>query len=220
MIAQLYLQTEEYKKTLESFLKGLKISYEISLDINQFKVSSLKRRPLVFFIQADRGSSLEIKSLVGDIREIFGSLVTIIIFGNSMSRKKLVSFIAEGADQFFSFPFDEALIEDFLHKRTGSDYFNGFKYRNTPTRSSHMNLLFEQELVELNAKGLILKGKSLIKNGTSFSVMIGPLNPNFPSEIMVRVIRVEMVDNDNFLTYCLFDDLNEDQRSTIINELR
>jgi hypothetical protein len=220
MITQILLSNERYLSSLNEFFNKLSLKFEICVNIEDFKEQSLIRHPSLFFIQADIESSLDIKNLVGDIRELYGIYVTIVIFGDDMSRTKLSSFVTEGADQFFSFPFDQALMEDFLSKRTQSSFFSAFKYRNIPTRASEVHFNISLEIVELNTSGVIFHGDDLIKNGTIFKLSLNTVNEQLQGEVSLRIVRCEVMESGRFIIYTVFENMDQDVKNIIVNEIR
>ncbi len=220
MITQVLLSNERYLSSLNGFFKKFNLKAEFSINIEDFKEQSLKRHPALFFIQADIESSLDIKNLVGDIRELYGLYVTIIIFGDGMSQTKLSSYLVEGADQFFSFPFDQALIEDFLSKRTESSFFNAFKYRNIPTRASEAYFNIGLEVVEINTTGVIFHGDDLIKNGTILNLPLNEVFQKFKGMLSLRIVRCEVMESGRFIIYTVYKDIEQVEKNVIVNEVR
>ena len=220
MIAQIILINNRYEKSLTSFLEGLNISYEFSSNFDNFKTDSLKRRPDLFFIQADSNSSSEILDLVSDIRSLFGAIATIVIMGEEMSHRGMTAFLAEGADQFFSFPFDLALIEDFLSKRTEITYYNAFKYRKIPSRSTDIDIKFDINLRSLSETGITIHSPHLIKNGTLFRFNLEQALPNLQYEVQALTTHSVQLASKEFEIYAVFFEVVDKVKNAITHELR
>lgn len=220
MKAQVLLSNIKYQPQLIAILKKLNFNFEISSNIENFKEDCLSRKPTIFFVQADSESTLEVILLVKDLRSFFGAIATVIIFGNVMSRPKLVNFLLAGANQFFPFPFDESMIEDFLNKNTGDSYFNAFKYRNIPSQYSEIDIDFELELVEFNAKGIIFQTCNIIKNGTYLQLDLEQISSRIPYKINVEVLQSEVISDGIYLIHSYFHEVSEHIKNMIIEELR
>ena len=157
--------------------------------------------------------------MVGDIRELYGISVTILILGDRMSKRKLLNYLTEGADQFFSYPFDQVLIEDFLSKRTGADYFDAFKYRKVPPGVSEMNLKFALNIVEINSDGVVFEGSEVLKIGTLFKTRLEKVWSICDEELQLRVVRHEVLKDDSFRTFTLYENISRTLKESIISEL-
>ncbi len=220
MIAQIVLTDNKYKSSITNFLEKLDISYKFSSDFLNYKIDSLKTKPDLFFIQADNNSSPEVLDLVSDIRNLFGAIATIIILGDDMSHKRMTAFLAEGADQFFSFPFDLTLMEDFLSKRTPLTYYNTFKYRTIPSRSTEIDIKFDVYLSSLSEMGVTIRSPHLIKNGALFNFNLEQVSPNLPYEVQALTTHSIQLDSKEFETYTVFFETQDEVKNAIAHELR
>ncbi len=220
MITQAFINNPKYQKSLGIIADKNNLSLEFSQNYSDFKSKVLKRKPELFFIEADCLNLLEAVHLINDIRAIFGLISTIIILGDSVSRKKLVDYLASGADQFFSYPFDEALIEDFLSKRTNSEYCQAFKYRNIPSRTADIKLSIELKVLEVNTKGVVFHSEYLIKNGAHMKFDFINVIPNLKFGVDLKVIGTELTDDNQFIVRTHFYELSENHKNQIFSELR
>ncbi len=220
MIAQVYLTNNKYQKSLESFLAKFKIGFSFSSSLEQFRGDLLDTKPNIFILQVDSNNSLDALYLITDIRSIFGSIATIIVLGEVMLQQKVTTFLTEGADQFFSFPLDEDLMEDFLNKRTGSACYNAFKYRNIPSRSTEAKLSFDVDLVELNSRGAVFESEHLIKNGTVVEIDLAQVLSDIDLNIQILITHSIPIVNKNYQIYGVFFELSEEDKSQIIHQLR
>jgi hypothetical protein len=167
-----------------------------------FKLNTIKNRPDVIFIQSDISSSLGTGHLVEDLRSIFGVITTIIIIGDEISKSKFANYLSYGVDQFFSFPFDDILLEDFLSKRTSSEYFHAFKYRNIPSGSTGVLFKFNLKLLEVNTLEIILKSDHAIKVGCKITLNLITFIPNIDQQVIVIVHSSDINEDDTFFNPC------------------
>jgi hypothetical protein len=220
MIAQIALTNNKHEKPLESFFKQLNISYEFSSNFTNYKTHSLERKPDLFFIQADNSSSSEILDLVSDIRSLFGAIATIIILGEEMSHEKMTAFLAEGADQFFSFPLDLTLIEDFLSKRTKTTYYNAFKYRNIPSRSTEIDIKFDVDLRSVSETSITIASPHLVKNGTLLSFNLKQISTNLPYDVQALTTHCAQLASEEFEIHAVFFEIEDKVKNALTHELR
>lgn len=220
MIAHGLLNNDFFISSLKPFFKNNNISFAISRNVDDFKSRILESRPHLLILQANLSSSIEVLNLVHDLRNLFGIIATIIVVGDQMSRQKLGDFLVNGADQFFAYPFDEALIEDFLSKRIGQSHCKGFKYRNVPSRGSEFNFEFDMNIIEVSSYGMVLSSDTLIKAGSILSVSIIDLFPDIVAPVEIIVISTKPNGIEGHLINCKFSGLERTIKSLIINRLR
>lgn len=220
MITQAFIKNPKYQKSLDIITSKNKLNLELSQSYSDFKSDILKRRPGLFFIEADCLNLLEAIHLINDVRAIFGLISTIIILGDNVSRIKLVDYLASGADQFFSFPFDEALIEDFLSKRTNSEYCQAFKYRNIPSRTADISLTINLQAIEINTKGVVFKSSFLIKNGTRMDFKLSDVIAELKFDVVLKVVSTDLVDDNLFIIRTHFTEISDDKLNQIFSALR
>ena len=220
MKAQIVLINNRFENSLTGLLDGLNISYKFSTDFSNYKVDFLRAKPDLFFIQVDDSISPEVLDLVSDIRSLFGAVATIIILGDEMSHKGMTAFLAEGADQFFSFPFDLTLIEDFLSKRTEITYYNAFKYRKIPSRSTDVDIKFDVSLKSLSETGVTISSPHLIKNGALFNLNLEQISPNIPYDVQALTTHSIQLESKEFEIYAVFYEASDEVKNAIIHELR
>lgn len=219
-MAQIALSSEKYKVPISSFLKKLNISSEFSSDLSKFKEDSLEVRPNIFFIQTNEDDAPDVLNLVSDIRDLFGAVATIIILGDEISQKQMAVFLAQGADQFFSFPLDFPLIEDFLSKRTNIAYYNAFKYRNIPSRSTEISIKFDVQLKAISSIGVILNSPHLIKIGSFLNFNLKEISGDLPFEIQVLTTDLIQLRSSRYEIYAVYFDISDEMKNAIIHEIR
>lgn len=220
MIIQVLSTSAQYRASLTTIFEKFNATHNFFHNEADFIESSIKLRPSVFFIQSDTKESLGRLNLVSDLKTMFGALSTIVLFGDKISRKKLASFLGEGADQFFSFPFDQSLIEDFIQKRVDDSFFKAFKYRNVPSGMSDVEIEFKVNLEELSEKGVILASSNLIKSGATIDVDLSEVKDASLQQVKARVLYSEKAGPNLFKAYCEYEDLSPKQKQSIVNFLK
>lgn len=220
MIAQAVLADHKYKKSLTHLLEELNISYEFSSNFTNFKIDSLKRKPELFFIHTNSAYTSEVLDLVTDIRSLFGAVATIVILGEEMSHLNMTAFLAEGADQFFSFPFDFTLIEDFLSKRTKVTFYNAFKYRRIPSRSTDIDIKFDVKLSSITEMGIVIISPHLIKNGTFINFNLEQISSSLSYDVQLLTTHSSRIAPNEFEIHTLFFEINNEVKDAITHEIR
>lgn len=213
----------EDEKQIE-YLKELMLKNEIGIkfsrDLMSFKSDSLKYRPDIFFIEINKDSSLELIHLINDIKTIFGVIATIIVIGSKANKKSIGNILINGADHFFLYPLDGALVEDFLSKRTTSEHCQGFRYRNIPSRSHPIKVDFSVNLIEVNTRGIIIESNHLYKIGSVSEIPGSVLSEKIQESIRLITTSFELGEICRYKMNLNYYEIKNDLKSKIINYIR
>jgi hypothetical protein len=220
MIAQVMIQDEKYKEFIHNFLKKNKIEAVYSEDLSSFLSDSLRTRPSIFFLENDAEASKDILSLVIDIRTIFGLISTIIILGDKSDKKNIGNFLVNGADHFFTYPFDGALVEDFVSKRTTSEYCKGFRYRHIPNRSHSIKIDFQVDLKEINTRGIIIESNEVFKVGTIVDIPAMSLIPTIKQDIRLIATSFDLGEVCKYRINLNYYEVENSLKSEIVDYIR
>ena len=220
MIAQALLFNQESKLAVSQVLEGLQVAVCFSSSLSAYKEDILKTKPDIFFIEVLTKHSLEILEVISDIRHLFGAMATIVILGDSMTSSNMAMFLSVGSDQFFSFPLDTALVEDFLSKRTESSFYNTFKYRNVPSRSTEINIKFEVSLKRIHSRGIVFVSSHLIKNGAVLSFDFNNVSADLAFEVQCLVTQSTCLPSKEFEVHAVFFEIDIEKQNSIVHYLR
>jgi hypothetical protein len=181
---------KRYRQEIISLCKKGQLSYQFTESVEGLLKRSLEDIPRIFFIQDDKRAHLRILDLIKDLRNLFGAVVTIVIINDENPGIRLASLISAGADNFFRYPFDQNLTEDFLFKSAHKNIYRPFKYRNVPSGEPSVQLQVELFFTEINEEGVKFEAKEFLMNGVIFEISLETMLSLEPlsSQVRVRVI--------------------------------
>jgi hypothetical protein len=219
MRAHALLTSHKYESILKVFFNHKVLSSCISHSLLEFQENNLILQPNLFFLQVDHGSSFELINLVRDIRSMFGIMSTIIILGDHISRKNLGDFLSNGVDQFFSYPFDLALIEDFISKKSDKESWKGFMYRSIPGGFHEVDIKFRVRLRKVSLKGVEFTSKQLIKKETIIKIGLSQLFPGLNSIFEIKLASNELTDDDTYYYSARFIHMSDELKLKLATHL-
>lgn len=220
MSIQALIIDDNYKKSISSIsgIEHLKCHFVASIE--ELLEKSVEHWPRIFIIQENADSPLRIMDLIRDLRMLFGAAPTIMLVGEVMSGKKLTRYLGIGCDNFFQYPFDSALVEDFLYKSTKKELCKPFKYRHVPSGEVPIEVKMKLFITEVNLNGVHFETHNLIANGVIFPLDLNPLLDLYPYQVKVRVLHSEFNENGSLSFFAEYHELDPDLRKRIAFKLK
>lgn len=204
-----------FKDALNTLMRKEHIKCHFSETVEGFLENAMTSFPRIFIIQENADTPLRILDLVTDLRELFGVVATIILIGQNMSSARLASLIGEGADNYFSYPFDIGLLEDFLFKSAKKEFCRPFKYRNVPSGKESISIRLKIHVTEINANGVFFEASNFITSGVILSLNLNTLLELTESPIQAQVLRVEKKGTGKYICFAEFINMDSDLRKKI-----
>lgn len=220
MSVQALIIDDQYKKSISSISGIEHIKFHFVASIEELLEKSIEHWPRIFIIQENADSPLRIMDLIRDLRMLFGAAPTILLLGEEMSGKKLTRYLGSGCDNFFQFPFDYALIGDFLYKSTNKQLCQPFKYRHVPSGEAPIEIKVKLFITEVNLTGIHFEAPNLITNGVVFLLDLNPLLDLYPYQVKVRVLNSEFNENGTLNFFAEYYEIDPDLRKRIAFKLK
>ena len=82
-----------------------------------------------------------------------------------------------------------------------------------------MNLKFALNIVEINSDGVVFEGSEVLKIGTLFKTRLEKVWSICDEELQLRVVRHEVLKDDSFRTFTLYENISRTLKESIISEL-
>ncbi|MFP5387536.1 MAG: hypothetical protein ACLGHN_15780 [Bacteriovoracia bacterium] len=209
-----------FRDALTSLMRKENMKCHFSESVEGLLENAMSSFPRIFIIQENVDSPLRILDLVNNLRELFGVVATIILIGQNMSSARMASLIGEGADNYFSYPFDIGLLEDFLFKSARKELCRPFKYRNVPSGKTSITIKLKILVTEINANGILFEANDFITSGVILSLDLNKLlNLSLPP-VKVQVLRSEKKGTGRFFCSSEFFEIDADLRKKIIFSIK
>lgn len=216
---QLLITNSEFKASMQKIFAQNDLAFNNSNSIEAFVKESMSETPEIFIIQDDCGGTLKLLDVIKDLRILFGAYPTILVIGKQITKKYLSALLTEGADYYINYPFDQMIIEDFIHKRTFNKLCRPFLYHHVPSGGIKIDIVLDIYLTEINAFGVCFKSKSLIANGTKISLDLSE-SIDIPSFVVDVKILSSEGHNDYFHYECCYEYISRDLTKRLIFKLK
>ncbi len=220
MTVQAFVQDEKLKGPLVKILERGMLQCHFSKSTEELLECALLSSPKIVIIQDDAKGHLRSIDLIRDLRDLFGAMITIVHVGTENPGARLTALISAGADNFFAYPFDEVLLEDFLFKSTKKEVCRAFKYRNVPSGETPIEFKLNISIIEINAEGLIFESSELITNGMAFVLDLHSVLELSPFKAKARVLESVRNTSGGYTFTAEFFDISDDLRKRITFKLK
>lgn len=220
MKAQALVLDKSYKEAVMKMMSQEGVSCSFSENIEDFLQESIDSNPRIFIIQENVDRPLVALDLIRDLRDLFGSVATIITLGNNISGSRMTSLVGSGADNYFTYPFDIGLIEDFLFKHLRKDIFRPFKYKHVPSGESPIFIDLKLYITEINSNGIKFEADDLIVNGVVLCFDLNLLLDIYRCKVQARVVESEKNISGGFTHFAEFYEIESDLRKRIVFKLK
>ncbi len=209
-----------YQKALLDLMGREKFKCQMATTIEGLLEESMTSIPRIFIIQDTSERALRILDLVRDLRQLFGAVVTIAVVGEDLRGGRVATLIGAGADNFFSYPFDEGLIEDFLFKSARKELCRPFRYRHVPSGETPISIKLIVHISEVNARGVLFESQNFMNSGVILTLDLNELLALPGAVVQVRITSSERNSSGIFSSDSEFVDMDDDLRKRIAFALK
>mgnify|MGYP003690713297 CR=1 FL=1 len=188
MIIQLLAIDDKIANPLRKFFHEKNTKLIESTTFETFFNNCTSHPSNVFIIQSNITSELQILGFIKDLRSYFGTFPSILIIGRNYNKINTTNFLNVGADNFFEYPYDLTIIEDFLGHRFQKKSFRPIDYRNVPSGGSPSSISRPIRLTLISSNSISFNSFDFITRGSIINFPIGNFVKSSADSVRCKVL--------------------------------